>query len=279
MAQDPMAIPPMLTGKKFVARPVNSVSEFNSQVDIIIPYYGQYEKVTQLLESIFRLTRSNFYKVIVVDDCSPNSDYIKQIYTNASKNASRLRYENVVTVHRNEEQLGFAGACKAGYDLGESPYVCFINSDCLIKDASWLRSLGESLLHLKSQGVRMVAPTTNNPVMGDETQKGEMFKAESDDVILGDDSHLSLYCFLCHRELFNHVGGFLRQYPYGYYEDEEFASRLRKHGYKQAVCRSSWVYHEGEATIRPLWRARPDLRSIMEVDNRERCIEDMKSLR
>jgi GT2 family glycosyltransferase len=257
---------------------MNDVSEFNSQVDIIIPYYGQYEKVTQLLESIFRLTRSNFYRVYIVDDCSPNEVYLEKINENARKNAERLRQDNVVTVVRNEVQKGFGGACKAGFDLGESPYVCFINSDCLVRDTGWLRALGESLLKLKDQGVRVVAPMTNNAVGGHEAQTGNLFLREPDDIILTDGEHISLYCFMCHRALFSKIGGFLKEYPYGFFEDEEFAARLKKYGYKQAICRRSFIEHEGEATVRSLWRQKPDVAKIMQEDNRQRCIEDMKKL-
>ena len=108
---------------KYVARPMNQISDFHSQVDIIIPYHGQYEKVMTLLESIFRLTRSNFYKVIVVDDCSPNESYIKAIRDNSVKNAVRNQQPEFLTAIRTEEQKGFGGACEAGYLAGESPYV------------------------------------------------------------------------------------------------------------------------------------------------------------
>lgn len=254
------------------------VTNFVSQVDIIIPYHGQYEKVMALLNSLFRLTRSNFYKIYLVDDCSPNSIFGSTLQRNAMKNAEKQKRQTVVTVIRNHEQKGYAGSCKVGFDAGESPYVCFLNSDCCIEDSGWLRTMGESLLKLKPQGVRMIAPMTNNPVGGDPAQAGEKFSRSEDDVILADDSHLSLYCFLCHRELFSRVGGFLKEYRYGYYEDEEFAARLRKHGFKQAVCRSSWVHHEGMATILPLWRTNPEARQIMEEHNRDECINDMKLL-
>lgn len=258
---------------------MNEVSEFNSQVDIIVPYHGQYEKVMVLMESIFRLTRSNYYNLCVVDDASPNAGFIQTINANANKNAERLGGRNVLQTIRCETQKGFGGACKIGYEHTESPYVCFINSDCEIEDSGWLRNMGESLLNLKAQGVRMVAPMTDNPMEGDPAQKGEKFARNPEDVILADDSHLSLYCFMCHRQLFPKIGGFLKEYPYGYYEDEEIAARMRKHGFKQAVCRSSWVRHDGGATIRTLLRAEPNLRTIMEEENRERCIEDMKKLR
>jgi GT2 family glycosyltransferase len=264
--------------KKFIARPMNDVSLFNSQVDIIVPYYGQYEKVTQLLETIFRLTRSNYYHVYVIDDCSPNPQYIQNINLNAIKNAERSRQPNIIHTHRNEEQKGFAGACKVGFEMGESPYVCFINSDCLIKDVGWLRHMGESLLKLKSENVRVIVPTTNNPVGGDPAQQADGNVINSDDVIVADDSYLSLYCFMCHRQLFSKIGGFLKEYPYGGYEDQEFAHRLRHHGFKQGISKKSWVYHEGEATMKTIMRNSPEVVETIEK-NREKCIEDMKNLK
>ncbi len=197
---------------------------------------------------------------------------------NAAKNALRSKQEKRVFTVRNSTQKGFAGACKTGFDLGESPYVCFINSDCVIKDAGWLRSMGETLLELKSKGVKMVAPTTNNPVGGDPSQKGEIFVADGEDTIIADDSYLSLYCFMCHRQLFPNIGGFLKEYPYGFFEDQEIAMRMRKHGYLQAVCKKAWVHHEGEATIKSLWKSDPKIKEIMEENNRNQCIEDLKKL-
>lgn len=267
-----------MTSKTFIARPINHISNFDAQVDIIIPFHGQYERVSALLDSLFKLTRSNHYRIYLVDDCSPNSQFLTTIQLNSSKHAERLRRENVVVGIRNEEQKGFAGACKVGFDAGESSYVCFLNSDCLIKDTGWLRNMGETLLNLKPQGVRMVSAMTNNPMDGDSAQLGQPFVPNGEDVILSDDSYLSMYCFLCHRQLFDHVGGFLKEYPYGGFEDQEFAARMRKHGFKQAVSRNSWVHHEGGATFKSLLRANPNLQDVIEKDNRSQCIADMKQL-
>jgi len=185
----------------------------------------------------------------------------------------------VLKTVRHEEQKGFAAACKTGFELGQSPYVCFLNSDCRIEDSGWLRNLGESLLRLKSQDVRMVAPMTNNPVHGDPAQVGERFGRSEEDVIIGDDSFLSLPCFMCHRELFSRVGGFIKEYSYGGYEDEEFAHRLRHYKFKQAVCRSSYIYHEGEVTMKYMMRRHPnEIRDAMK-SNREKCIADIKALK
>lgn len=257
--------------KDYAVRPVEVPSEFHHPVDIIIPFHGQYEKVTSLLESIYRFTRSNYITITLVDDFSPNEDFIGTISRNIK------RRTNEFNAIRGVEQRGFAGASKIAFDRTENPYVCLMNSDCLIEDSNWLRALGETLLGLKKEGVRMVAPLTNNAVGGHEAQQGEKSDRDNDHIILEGDAHLSMYCVLCHRELFTRCGGFLQEYPYGYYEDVEFAWRMKKNGFKQAVCRSSWVRHEGMATITGLWRKDEKIRDIMENTNHERCLADIKS--
>lgn len=257
---------------------VSVPSDFMATVDIIIPFRGQYEKVTKLIESIYRLTRTNYFTICLVDDGSPNQDYIGTVARNVERSAARRRVRNNLKVIRCEEPKGFGGALRTGYDNTDNPYVCFMNSDCLVEDANWLRAMGESLLKLKADNVRMISAMTDNIVGGDPAQAGERTTRSPDDVILGDDSHLSLYCVLAHRELFPRCKGFIKEYPYGYFEDEEWAARMRHYGYKQAVCRKSWVAHEGMSTITPLWRADPSIQTIMQDENRKRCISDLQKL-
>lgn len=259
------------------ARPVNHVTEFTSSVDIIIPFYGQYEKVMRLMDSIFRLTRSNYYNLILVDDHSPNADFLSQIKKNSAKMAEKRRTRNIVQTVRNSQQLGWGGACKAGFEQSESSYVCFLNSDCIIDDSNWLRRLGESLISLKSKNVRVVSAMADNIVGGDPAQESNGEIRQEDDVLISTDSYLSLYCFMCHRQLFGRVGGFIKSYPYGGYEDQEFAHRMHKMGFRQAVSRGSFVRHEGAATLRDVMRNNPMVVKAID-DNRNRCIADMKEL-
>jgi len=260
------------------ARPVNSTkSMFDSPVDIIIPYHGQYDNVMQLLDSIFRFTRSNYYRVTVIDDASPNETFVQTMSTNAAKHSQVTNRANVFKALQSTEQKGFAGAIKAGWERTNLPYVCFVNSDCLVQDINWLRGMGDTLLRLKSEGVRMVSARTNNPINGFEKQKADRGTVD-DDYILDLGDHLSMYCFMCHRDLFNHCGGFIQEYPYGWYEDEEFAYRMNKYGFKQAVSGTSWIHHIGEKTVKAVQRNNPKIQDIMENQNRRRCIEDIQKL-
>ena len=265
------------------ARPIGFTESFSSRVDIIIPFCGQYQKVTKLLESILRCTKTP-YTLTLVDDYSPNQDYLDHLSDAKVRGLQLLR---------TPERLGFGGACFHGFKNTKSSWVCFVNSDCVVDDGNWLQAMGDSLLELKSQGVRMVSPLTNNS-LGHPYQEisKEEFVAiggtdNRNDLILDikhrteerdDPEYLSMYCFMCHRELFQRCGGFIREYPYGWYEDMEFAYRMSNRGFKQAVCRSTWIYHEGEATIRELWRRDQKSRSIMENDNFEKCRRDIAEL-
>lgn len=249
--------------KTHIAKPM-AYPVFSSAVDIIIPFHGQYDRVARLIESIFRLTHSNRYNVCLVDDASPNDEFINSL----------TKVPGLQCV-RSDKQRGFGGALEVGWSKTKNPWCVFMQSDCLVEDINWLKSLGLAALSLKDQNVRMVAPRTNNPGGGDPRQKGEK-GVNVEDVIL-ENTHLSMYCFMCHRDLFAHVGGFIKAYPYGWYEDQEFAHRLRKYGYKQAVVGNSWIRHVGEGTFRPLWRKDPRILDEMRA-NREKCIQDINAL-
>lgn len=252
---------------------VKAPSMFDNVVDIIVPYYGEYDKVMNLIQSIFRLTRSNYYHLCLVDDYSPNAHYSRIV-----SDMARKRELTNFSVVRCDRQKGFGGACNEGLMNTDNEYVCFVHSDCRVEEVGWLRKMGETLMKFKDKGVRMVSPKTNNPLNGDPAQKGEKNIA-SEDIIIPDDSYLSTYCLLCHRELFNRCKGRWQEYPFGFYEDEEFAHRMKKKGFRQAVCGKSWIYHEGSATVKTVWKKSPGLKTIMEEENRRRCIEDMKSFK
>lgn len=262
--------------KNYKARTISLPSSFYHAVDLIVPFHGQYDKVTRLLDSVYTNTRSNYFTMSLVDDCSVNESFLQDMSNNITNTSGSRSVSNFQAI-RNERQLGFAASIKKAFDTTNNPYVCVLHSDCLVEDNNWLRSLGECLLSMKKDDVRMVSPVTNNPVGGHESQKGNKLEKNLDHVILdGEEDYLSMYCFLCHRELFARCGGFLKEYPYGFYEDVEFAWRMRKNNFKQAVCKNSWIKHEGSSTVRNLWKKNPSVKNIMEEENRNRCIQDIK---
>jgi len=246
--------------KKARAVLVDGEAFSRSRVDIIIPFHGKYEKVLRLVKSILFATKSNPYQICLVDDCSPNVKFLQEMAS----------LPQVFTT-RTPSQLGFGGALEYGFKQTKQPWVLFLHSDCLIEQANWMLNLGRCLLSHKDENVKMVCSRSNNPgVDFIKVEKSE----DVEDYVLSEET-LPLYCVMCHRELFSHIGGFVKNYPYGWYEDEELSFRMRAHGFKQAVCGNSWVRHEGGATINDLMILNPKAAKIME-SNREKCIADMK---
>jgi GT2 family glycosyltransferase len=233
------------------------------EVDIIIPYHGQYERMKKCLLSVLRGTTHHKYNIYIVDDASPNPMFFHHL----------LKFPRTKGVQLSK-QHGFGGALREGFRLSASPYVVFLNSDCVITSTHWLTTMLKSLLKLKERNVKMVSSKTNNPVGGDHRQKGSR-NMEGGDIVL-DDTHLSMYCVLCHRDLFLRVNGFIKPYQYGWYEDEEFAFRMRKHGYLQGIS-PAFVEHEGEATLKYLWDKDPAIKTVMK-NNRKICLADIRSL-
>jgi GT2 family glycosyltransferase len=243
----------------------------DNRVDIIIPFHAQYQKVVRLLESLVLYTHSNPFTVTLVDDASPNNTFGSEEHANLSKIN--------VKIIRNEEQIGFGASLLEGYKATNNPWVVFLHSDCRVTEPNWLKNMGITMQKLKGSGIKMVGARSNNPGPdADPRMKADAGHHRIDDFVLGNDDYLPLYCVLVHRKLFDLVGGFIRPYPYVGYEDQELAHRLRKFGYKQAVCGGSWVFHEGGGTLNDLVKIDPRINLVVEEDNRDLCIKHIRAL-
>lgn len=259
------------------SRPVEFKIFSRSAVDILIPFHSQYEKVTNLIRSILLSVKSNPYQITLIDDCSENKSFGEEIKNQFIKNTPS-GFRPQVQYIRSEVQLGFAGALKLGFQATSSPWVLFLHSDCVVENPNFMIQMGQSLLNWKREGipVKMVSARSNNPSDCD-LAKSENSDELKKDIIL-EKGTLPLFCAMCNRDLFNYIGGFLKTYPYAWYEDEELSFRMRKHNLLQGISGKAWIKHQGGATIKYLWDNKPETKKIME-DNYSLCVEDMKKLK
>jgi GT2 family glycosyltransferase len=205
-------------------------------IDIIIPFHNEHNLVSRLIESIFNSVRTNRYQINLVDDGSDNESFINSL----------SKIPGVVS-YRHEKQRGFGAAVNTAIQKTKQPYILILHSDVVVKGNTWLSKLGETYNNLRTKNIKMIGAMTDNPVVDDARMVSER-ETPVKDFILGD-GFLPMYCVLCRRELFQRVG-LLKEYQYAGYEAEEFSLRMRKMGYKQAVCGSSWVHHDGRGTLR-----------------------------
>jgi glycosyltransferase involved in cell wall biosynthesis len=240
--------------------PIKHYAFLNSRVDIIIPFHNQQSKVVRLVESITDNIRSNSIRFILVDDASDDEKFVLEF--------NPVPY---ITAIRTNERVGFGGALKIGFENSESPWLCFVHSDCVVKNSQWLIALGQTMYNLRDENVKLVSSRSNNPQVGDKRLKGNIDDPVEDIVL--DDNFVPLYSALCHRDLFANTSGFIKAYPYAGYEDEEFYYRMKRFGFKQAISARSWIWHEGSATTK-------HVDGIIEImkENRDECVKDVKSL-
>lgn len=248
-----------------------------AKVDIIIPFHAQYEKVSSLIQSILISVKSNPYQITLVDDCSENENFHKEIADQFKKNTPEGFRPQVVCV-RNEKQLGFGGSLRVGYENTNLPWVLFMHSDCFVEDPNFMIEMGQALLDWRNQNapVKIVSARSNNPGFLSKA-KAKINEKDNKNIILEDEESLPLFCAMCHRDLFRHIRGFIKEYPYAWYEDEELAYRMKKYGYKQGVSTKAWIRHEGESTIKYILNKDKKIKDIME-SNRELCLNDIRKL-
>lgn len=232
-------------------------------VDILIPFHGNYTGVRKLVKSILEQTRSNPYQITLIDDASPNKEFVETMRQAPQTKCIRLN-----------KQVGFGAALYEGFNKTTQPFVCILHSDCEIVSYNWLEDMGNTLFKLHDSNVRLVSARTDNSLSDIPELEGER-GTPADDIIV--DRALPLYAALFERNLFNQIGGFIKPYPFAGFENEELYWRMSKYGFKQAISGRSWVRHQGEGTIGPLVKKRPEILTIMN-ENRNRCLKDVKTL-
>ncbi len=234
--------------------------------DILIPYHGQYKMVRELIGSIILYTRNVPYRITIIDDASPNSEFFYM-----------LAKTDAVDGIRFEEQKGFGAAVNAGIKLTKRPWIVILNSDVIIDELGWLKDLHECLVKLnKSDKVGLVSARSDDPPGNHPLLKviEKSKRVDVEDRI--SDQPLPLFCAVTARAMVEKIG-FLKEYPYGWYEDEEYHWRMKKYGYKQGISGKAWVRHFGGATVKELWQKHPESKEIME-SNRQKCLTDLKKL-
>ncbi len=219
--------------------------------------------------------KSNPYRITLIDDGSPNDTFGKRLNDEGDKGMLRCV--------RSEHQKGFGAALRLGYENTQQPWILVMHSDTRVDEPNWMVRLGESLLRFKETDptVKLISSRTNNPGAGHEPQLKATKplvaapNAKRDPDIVLKEGFVPLYSAMFHRELFKHIGGFIKEYPFGYYEDEELGWRMRAYGYRQAICGASWVYHDAGATVNSVCKANPDAAKVMD-GNHEKCVEDIR---
>lgn len=200
--------------------------KFNSEVEIIIPFYNKHAQVITLIESIFQSVNTPYF-ITLLDDGSENFEFISQFNESKISNIRCMR-------HDAPEGFGAAvNSCLAN-PLRNTSWVVLMRSNAIV-EGQWLKELGICIQNMKNAGIKMISPFSDS---GEGNLPISKKLDKRDDLILKENQFLPLHCAISHRELFKKVG-FLKENGD---EAQEFCGRMRKHGFSQALCGKSWIH-------------------------------------
>src|SRR5205807_2652763 len=89
-------------------------------VDIIIPFHGQYHLLAECLESLITKTLGVFYTITLVDDASPNKEFMTDM--------EKRKLQKVPLQYlRHDKQEGFGAALESGYNNTLNDWMVFLH--------------------------------------------------------------------------------------------------------------------------------------------------------
>jgi len=188
------------------------------------------------------------HEIIIVDNNSSDDD--KKLLKIIKKD-----FEFIKLIF-NVENLGFSGGMNVGITESSGDYIILCNNDiCFVMDAiNPMRRVLE-----QNPRIAAVGPMSNN--VGNEAFMRVSNPLESSNLERIENyclnmrnkiqkvSNLGFFCVMIPKEIFVQVGNLDEKYGIGYFEDDDFCTRLESFGYELAICKDSFVFHSGSATF------------------------------
>ncbi|WP_409985254.1 methyltransferase domain-containing protein [Ottowia sp.] len=246
-------LPPLNATNKATATAQTSESvphALSDTVDIIVPVYRGLSDTRLCVESVLNSTLSTQYRLIVINDCSPEPEVTAWLRDKAA-------LEPRITLLENEQNLGFVGTVNRGMKHSVAHDVLLLNSDTEVA-GNWLDRLRRSAY--AAAKVASVTPFSNNaticsypsfcaanPVPDGETTASldGMFARANAGQIVDVPTGVG-FCMYIRRDCLNEVGFFDEEhFGKGYGEENDFCQRAQAKGWRNLHALDCYVLHTG----------------------------------
>ena len=221
-------------------------------VDVIVPVYRGYEDTLSCIYSVLTSGNATPFELIVIDDASPEPTL--------SEALRRLAHMGLITLLRNEQNLGFVGTVNRGMALHETRDVLLLNSDTLVFN-DWLDRIRA---HGLKPDVASVTPFTNNGTIcsypafcQDNPSELEVTFSQLDQMAarINRDQSVDVptgvgFCMYITRNALSKIGYFdIETFRKGYGEENDFCVRASESGMRNIHALDVFVFHSGETSF------------------------------
>lgn len=223
------------------------------EVDVIVPVYMGYEETLACLESLWAAPQKTQFRLVVINDASPDSDLTRWL-RDAAKYRPMLLLEN-------EHNMGFAATVNRGMALSFTADVVLLNSDTEIT-GNWLDRMRAAAYADVRTGT--VTPFSNNATICSYPRfcEDNVLPASCDSACLdllfaeanaGETVELPTavgFCMYIRRTCLEDVGLFDHiNFAAGYGEENDFCLRASRRGWRHILACDTFVWHKGNVSF------------------------------
>ena len=216
------------------------------KVSIILLSYNLLEYTRECIESIRNTTSEAMREIIVVDNASEDNS------------VEWLRKQKDIILIENKVNTGFPRGCNQGIEKANQENDIFLlNNDTVILENSlfWLRMGLYENEKIGATGSRSNVVSNLQQVladkrmsMGDWITFGRMNNSPME-YPYEEKLYLVGFALLIKREVVNLIGGLDECFTPGNFEDNDYGLRIIKAGYKNILCRNSFIFHYGSKSF------------------------------
>jgi GT2 family glycosyltransferase len=249
VGKNPLALHPD-TVKRVLCAPVPAVGRPSPaafvDASVVVVTIDQLPVTRLCLESVLINTERPSFELIVVDNGSSEAT-VSYLESLAEANPS------VVRLVLNEANTGFPFAVNQGLAEAVGRALVILNNDTIVAPG-WLNGL---LAHLTHPGVGMVGPVTNEA--GNECRIPVTYRTYGEllafcaqrprDGRERDVDMLTMFCVAIPRHVYQTVGDLDTGYGVGLFEDDDYAMRLNRAGFRCVCAEDVFVHHFGRASF------------------------------
>lgn len=241
---------------RWLAAPTAPALPAGTVIDIVVPVYNALDFTQRCLTCVFRHTDVD-YRLIVIDDCSPEAAV--GTYMDELRRRKPSGHLQEIIALTNDRNLGFLGTVNRAFSLVRNPVV-LLNTDVEVPPG-WLSRLVAPLF--AGEKIATVTPFSNSaeicsfprfvqnndlPAGLDVAAVDALFRRYGDPVYVEVPTGIG-FAMAIHYDCLREIGGFDPVFDKGYGEENDFCRRAVASGWKNVQVRNLFVYHKHGASF------------------------------